>query len=217
MKVAICIPSYGFVHPAIYANHISVLMKWHKKYEISIMTVDGCKCAQARNHLVRGAMEGACTHLLFIDIDHIMPVETLDLLLSDTQAAVVSALICKRKFPFPQVGYVFSQGGYHAIELPLDDKVYNVCICAIGCTLSKMEIFVHLDQPFFKDVEGFVGDDKRSFNKRHDVNFFERVRDIGGVIQIDTRVQVGHMGDPYVAYPHKHPPERHQKKEEVKK
>lgn len=208
-RIGIGFLSYGFIHPAIYINHMRVVSKWSKKFSLALIHVDGVKCAQARNICVDQAMKNVCTHLLFIDNDHIVPDDALESLVS-VNTTVVSALICKRKPPFPQVGYIFAGGGYRAVEIdPREKTIVDVDICAMGCTLIDMKIFDELDRPFFLDVEGMLGDGFSTFNKRHDVNFFERVRTLGGKVKIDARTQWGHVGDNYVPFPIRHIPQRH--------
>lgn len=207
-RIGIGFLSYGFIHPAIYMNHMRVVSKWSKKFSLALIHVDGVKCAQARNICVDQAMKNACTHLFFIDNDHIVPDDALQVLV-EANTPVVSALICKRKPPFPQVGYIFCDGGYRAVELdPREKRLVDVDICAMGCTLIDMKIFDELDRPFFIDVEGHLGDGFSTFNKRHDVNFFERARALGAKVRIDTRTQWGHIGDNYVPFPERHIPER---------
>lgn len=221
LHVGIGIPSYGYIDPLAYTNHMACFTTWAKKYKLAIITIDRVKCAQARNNIVKAAMEQVCSHLLFIDIDHMMPFETIDLLLK-ADADVVSGLICKRMPPFMQVGYIYVDGGYHAVALKPDSGVISVDICAMGCTLIKMQVFDRLKPPYFVDVAGTYGPTpqlQKGYPKRHDVQFFENVRSIGGSVKINTDLCIGHIGSPYVVDPKKHLPESVVKKiaEEAKK
>jgi hypothetical protein len=200
-KIAIAVHTYGPISPLVYPNHISVLSSWGKTFDIVLIHVDGMKVAEARNKLVLTALEKQCTHILFLDVDHIVDSSMLPCLLGNEGAAAVSGLITKRNSDGEQVGFLKADDDYyHPINLPLDGGSYTVDVCAFGCTLIDLEVFKDIEQPYFKDVMCRAKDGKL-YQVRSDVNFCRDLRKLNKSIIIDTRVIVGHVGKEEVFYP----------------
>jgi SAM-dependent methyltransferase len=199
-KVGIAIHTFGPIDPKVYFNHLGTMRSWAGKYDIFFCGIDKHRTADARNILVQSALSGGCTHLLSIDADHIIPDHMLEVLSLNAEASITSGLVCKRKPPYGQVGFVKFDGDYHQVNLPVDGKSYLVDIPAMGCTLFDMEIFKRIKSPWFLDRRS-VMPDGTYYNKRSDSVFFERCGELGIKMIIDTRVVIGHVGDPVVHYP----------------
>lgn len=200
-KIAIAIHTYGAISPKVYPNHISVLSSWGKTFNIVLLHVDGLKVAEARNRLVTTAIEKDCTHILFLDSDHIIDSSMLPCLLGNEGAAAVSGLITKRNSDGTQIGFVKAdEDYYHPLNLPLDDGSYEVDVCAFGCTLIDLNVFKDIEEPFFKD-EMCRAKDGKLYQVRSDINFCRDLKTLGKSIRIDTRVLIGHVGDEEVFFP----------------
>ena len=200
-KIGICCHSHGNIDFDLHGNHIGIFSLWGKEYKTVYIGVAGMKNAQARDALISKALEEDCTHVIFIDTDHEIEDNLLPVLLSHKGAAMVSGLVCKRAFPYPQVGFVKGEDTYYyPVELPLDDKAYKVDVCAFGCTLIDLNWLTKLEKPYFRDE--FTADkEDKYYNKRSDVIICERLKEIGGEIIIDTRSQVGHQLKPHFVRP----------------
>ena len=200
-KIAIAVHTYGAISPKVYPNHICVLSGWGKTYQIFLLHVDGLKVAEARNRLVTMALEKDCTHILFLDSDHIIDSSMLPCLLGNEGATAVSGLITKRNSDGIQIGYIQAdEDYYHPVNLKIDGSSYDVDVCAFGCTLIDLSVFKDIEQPYFKDE---MCRDKagKLYQVRSDVNFCRDLKALGKDIRIDTRVLVGHVGDEQVFYP----------------
>lgn len=201
-RVAIAVHSYGHIDPMIYTNHISVFSEWIKSYNVVFLSLDGAKVAQARNLLVEKAIELECTHILFVDADHIIDNKMLPYLLGNEGASVVSGLVVKTSGNHDQVGFVNTdKNGYsNQVDLPLSGYSYDVDACAFGCTLINLEVFKEIEKPYFKD-KTLRGLDGNLYSRRSDMCFCDDVKKQGKRICIDTRVLIGHLGKPQVFYP----------------
>jgi len=200
-KVAVAVHTYGHIEPAAYANHIAVFSDWAKNYNIVFMTLDGAKVAEARNILVDKAIEMNCTHILFVDADHIIDSSMLPCLLGNTDAAAVSGVVTKRSGDGPQVGFIKADEDYsYTVQLPLDGISYEVDSCAFGCTLIDLSVFKDIEKPYFKDTTPRNKNGKL-YSRRSDMQFCRELRGLGKIIRIDTRVVVGHIGKPQIFYP----------------
>ncbi len=200
-KIAVAVHTYGHIDPAVYANHVGVFSVWAKKFQTMFLHIDGVKVSEGRNLLVERAMEEACTHILFLDSDHLVDDNLLPCLLGNTIATVVSGLIVRRDGKNSQVGFLQRDDGYfHNIVLPTDGLSYSVAACAFGCTLIDLSIFKSIEKPYFKD--SLVRDSKGELRQqRSDMEFCREVKALGKDIRIDTRVRVGHVGRKPIHYP----------------
>lgn len=197
MKIAVGAHIGEAISPQIYFNHSSVIALWAKKYDLTMVGTWRQKVASARNTIVDAAIGQGCNNLLLIDSDHLLPDDLLDCLVENADAAVVSGLICKRYFPYETVAFKFtSDTEIHQCMVTARGKVIEVDVCAMGCTLINLDILKSLyenkklEKPFFYD-EHF----------RSDMNFCMNLRKAGQRILLDTRVDIGHLGDPPVIMP----------------
>ncbi len=200
-RVAIAVHSDGHIDPMVYANHIGTFSRWGKEFDIVFLALDGAKVANARNILVENALKANCTHILFIDADHIVDYSLLPCLLGNTDAAVVSGLVSKSDGSRTQVGFINAgEEMSHQVILPTDGYSYFVDVCAFGCTLIDLSVLKLLERPYFKDMT-LRSEDGSLFGRRSDVQFCRELREKGVSIKIDTRCIIGHLGKPTVHYP----------------
>jgi len=199
--VGVAVHSYGYINPKAYANHVGVFSKWAKTCNVKFLHIDGVKTAEARNMIVEKAIEEDCTHVLFLDSDHIVTEDLLPCLLGNVEATVVSGLVVKRDGLGSQVGFIARDDGFfYPVILPSDGMSYEVDACAFGCTLIDLSIFKDIEKPYFKDVV-FRDSEGILRQRRSDMEFFREVKALGKSIKIDTRPKIGHIGDGNVYYP----------------
>lgn len=200
-KIALCSHVFNHISFDVYFNHMWCVAKWVKDFDLIFVGKSGLDSAQARNGMIERCFEKEVTHVFFMDGDHYFPSDVLKLLYELKDEAIVSGLVCKRGEGFQQVGWIIdSNGMYHTLELPLDGQVYDVAVCAFGCTLINLEKLKKLKKPYFRDTcEPSV--DGSLQNIRSDVNLCNAFRDIGEKVWIDTRVLIGHDGIPCIIYP----------------
>jgi len=203
-RIAIAMHVFERVDFDIYFNHMYCVAHWAKDFELVFVGKSGLNAARARNAIVERCFEQGCSHVLFLDGDHLVPVETLPFLLETGDQAMVSGLINKRGEGFQQVCWLIKQVGgadkFYQIELPLDGQAHEVSVCAFGCTLINLEMLKKLKKPYFRDTCSDM-DDGLPINIRSDVNLCRAFVDIGEHIWIDTRVLVGHRGVSSIVYP----------------
>ena len=200
-KIAVAVHTYGAISPLVYPNHISVLSSWGKTFDLILIHVDGLKVAEARNSLVTTALEKNCTHILFLDSDHIIDGSMLPCLLGNEGAAAVSGLITKRNSEGTQIGFIKAdEDYYHPVNLPINGGSYEVDVCAFGCTLIDLEVFKDIEEPYFKD-QMCRDKDGKLYQVRSDIGFCRDLKALGLSIRIDTRALVGHVGGEQVFFP----------------
>lgn len=205
--IAICVYAFNTVDFDIYFNHIYAAACWSRDFELMFIGRGGLSAADARNMIIDKAFEKGCSHALFLDADHIIPIETLPYLLESMQAseaAMVSGVVCKKGEQFQQVCWEVREVGgkkeYYHVTLPLDGKLYEVSVGAFGCTLIDLKKIKKLKKPYFRDTCEEQPDGTK-VNIRSDINICNMFRENGETIWTDTRVLVGHMGVRGVVYP----------------
>ena len=204
-RIAICSHAFDSVDYDVYHNHLYCVAKWSRDFDLIFVGKKGLQAAAAREAIIQGAIEKECTHAFFMDADHFFPEKTLYLLMENAEEAMVSGLVCKKGELFPQVVWMIKGEGknrqYVPWELPLDGNLYEVGVCAFGCTLINLEKIQKLDKPYFRDTCE-APDGKEPTNIRSDVNlcnaFRERIKE---KIFVDTRILIGHLGIPQIIYP----------------
>lgn len=200
LKIALCTHVFSNINYEPYLNHILCVSHWMQKYDLVPLGMSGLNAATSRNRIADAAIEEGCTHMFFMDADHIFPLETLDCLVESAKEAIVSGLVCKRGETYSQVGFVKKDEKFCPVDLPLDGSIYQVSVCAFGCTLVSTHFLKRLEKPYFRDVCRDLPDGEK-YNFRSDIILCEQLAEIGGRCFIDTRVLVGHHGLNRTVYP----------------
>ena len=200
MRIAICTHVFERVDFDVYFNHLFCAAKWAKKYDLVFIGKSGLGAATAREGIIDLALKEKCTHAFFLDGDHLISASALDYLLECKDEAMVSGIVCKKGESFQQVSWEIKKDDkgnnqWYAVTLPLDGKVYEVSVCAFGCTLINLEKLQKLKRPYFRDTC------ENGDNIRSDVNLCLMFKDIGEKMFVDTRVLVGHLGVKLPVYP----------------
>ena len=195
-RVALCTHVFNHIDFDTYFNHLFCMSSWSKKFELTLIGKCGLDAATARNGIVDSAIAAKCSHLFFIDGDHLFHESALDCLWENRDAAMVSGLVCKKGEGFSQICWnVNDKMQYMSLQLPLDGRCYEVHVCAFGCTLINVAKLMKLKKPYFRDT---CAD---GINIRSDINLCNAFREAGEQIFVDTRVLVGHLGIPSIVYP----------------
>ena len=191
-KIAIAVPVADMVQPLAYFNHIHCFSEWSKKYNTIFLGLSGTKITAARNILTTQAIAADASHILFIDSDHIMPVDMLDKLIENADSAMVSGLICKRGYPYETVVFKFNKAAQlKQVMVEANGDILEVDACAMGCTLINLRKLSALNTPYFTDG-----------HFRHDLNLCMKFKsELGASIKVDTRIEVGHLCNPTIVYP----------------
>jgi len=202
-KIAVCIHGVSNVDFRAYENHLRCLGDWAITYDVKLITVRNLRVAQARNEILDKAKDMDVEFLFFLDTDHVVDPTSLMFLLEHMKlgAAMASGVVCRRGDTYKQIGYICKEDKWFPVSLPLNGLSYEVTTCAFGCNIFRLEEALKLEHPIFADVMKKRKDGK-VFNMRSDINFCRKLADVTGKkMIIDTRVLVGHIGDPLVVYP----------------
>lgn len=177
----------------------SVYMQWHRrlveiarKWSAGTMFLDnkGLKIDESREKLVKDALEGGATEILFIDSDVIPPVNGYEMLKSHRYPIVSGAYRTKDGTGNLQAYLKNSRGQYervssiHGVGPAMADAV------GLGFCWIDARVFRKLAEPWF-----LWGNQTLNANRvSEDLYFFQRVNDeLDMRVIVDTRVSCLHM------------------------
>ena len=193
MRVCLGIPVVGGVPGEVFASHLTLAVAIGRKADIVIPGVfDVMPHDRARMVLANAAIEYKCDLLLFIDSDMEPPRDTFDLLYETMQASKAQVVVgnCYRRgYPFTGVWFKEHQGKVYECYASPESGWHEIDSTGLACALIDVPwMRDHIPEPRF-----FIG----QVNGKvcwEDVWFYKCLRDAGGRLVGDPRVQVGHLG-----------------------
>jgi len=215
-KVLIGIPNGSGFFPSM---TVQALLQMHKPCSCMIQVVERQRTDAARNFIVKRALEGGATHLLFVDDDNPPPQDTIEKFLEDDKDIVCSPIptrnpnkegkhdlcIFKKQIVKKGVGKGISM--YKNInKLPKKDLI-QIEGCGMGCTMIKRKVLEKLwkkyeGKPFEYGDTTYTTDPKKMIKQRRtmseDMEFIERATEEGFEVWCDTRVRAPHIGNSMV-------------------
>ena len=153
-----------------------------------------------RTTLVRQALMGDFTHILFVDSDMVFPAHTLHQLLNRDKAVVACNCPVKVIPSSPTARLQSGERGKPVYSSPDDSGVLPVWRVGTGIMLVRTSIFQQIPEPWFpikwnEKLQDYTGEDWA---------FCERLEEADIPIYVDLQLskQIGHIGE--FVYEHKH-------------
>lgn len=149
----------------------------------------GVPIAVCRNKLVEDALKEGCTHVFFIDSDHVPemppdPNEALRLLYECDTDMVTALYRAKKKTGYPYNIWKKVEGGYEQIS-KWTGNFFKIDVAGIGNSLIKREVFEKVPTPWF------VWDREAP---SEDFAFFEKCAKYGFRLHCFSEVRFSHIG-----------------------
>ena len=189
MKILIAVPSFDVKVNVDCVKSIYDLEK-PEGSTVDLEFITGYDCAKARNEIAKRALEGGYDYVLMVDSDIVLPKCALIRLLQDGKPAVFGVYPRKYvdfveviKYGAPWEWNVFSN------EESKRDDVVEVKAVGFGCALLDVDVFRHLNYPYFK-YEIYEGGSHLS----EDYYFCRIAMEAGYGIFADFGVRCGHIG-----------------------
>lgn len=202
------------------AQMVSSLLQLQKTVPCAFMVVERQMIESARNSIAMEALKVGATHLLFLDDDNPVPSDTLVKLLEADKDVVIAPILGRnpnKNGIYPLCAfYSFEIDGiklYKNIQVFRDSgNLHRIDAGGTGCMLIKAKVlekmysvykdrmfertYVKLDKKIVVDGIEF---DARSMSE--DVEFSERVIDLGFEMWLDDRVRPFHIaGNKLIQY-----------------
>lgn len=187
-----------------------------------LLMVENRPIDEARNLIVDMAKDNECKFLYFLDDDVVTPRYTVLALGNilekhkDDGVMVATGIYCTKSFvPYP----VIFKDGYSGNYLDWNvNEEFEVDACGAGCMMINMELFEHLEKPYFKFTQDFV-EDQGVIGASEDVNFCRAVKKAGFKIMAHGAVLCAHYcneQNKFYALPEDSPPFRREKERQQK-
>lgn len=191
MKVLIGVPSFDLLHADFCTSLAGMLM--HRAYDramsrdvkIAYQNVKSTIIHSARALLVHSAIDGGCTHILFLDSDLTFPPNTLNRLIAHHQPFVCATYV-KRHPPHGLLGRPTSPE-----FVPFPNGLVGMEEVPLGCALIKLTVFDSVPRPHFSYIAG----ETPATDISEDIGFCRAVRAAGLPIYCDPALsrELGHL------------------------
>ena len=197
VRLAVCVPCKDMIHSVFSHNLHSLLQyNWQKGIETKVFYNMSTLLQAQRENLVNAARSWAATHILWLDSDMSFPFYTAYKLL-DHKEPIVGANYTTRQIPYKTVAYKTLGGNWdshlkHNKDQPLTKELIEVEGMGMGCMLTDITVFDHIEKPYFPvtwmpEAEDYLGED---------INFCSAARAKGYRIWVDDILsrQLNHLG-----------------------
>lgn len=213
LKVAVGIPSEGHTLPEAYDNHLINAMRlggmeerWryerrNPRYEFSWFTAGRMLTQMAREKLVHVALEAGMDFIVMYDDDMLLPPDLVLRFLEDMEAHpyidVLAGLAFMRSAPHYAVMYNVKEGydpvrrtdyyiNHWVVDYP-KNKLVECDAVGFGAVCIRLSMVRKMTEPYFMSTTGTGEDIFFCHNAKKQAN---------ARIFMDTRIKVGHLGDP---------------------
>jgi hypothetical protein len=214
-RIAISIPNEGLTQPLAYDNHLTFLFhlgvlqeQWKQQnrpiqYQFGFFTVGRLLTAMAREKLVSEALKANFDYILMIDDDMLLPPNYIESMIADIESKpeidILAPLAFMRNPPHYAVIYTTIEGydqkehqAYYVNNFVKNypkDKLVECDAVGFGSVLIKMDMVKKMNAPYFMSTTG-TGED---------IWFCVKAKqDVGARIFMDTRIKLGHLGNPRI-------------------
>ena len=200
-RVLIYVPSYlGLMDVMAVESFIHLIndcYEWKKKgWEFYPVIAKRMFIQNARNMAVDHALAQDMDYILFIDDDMVIrPEDKLFTKLVEHDKDIVAPLFFHRRHPYAPLLFkrnIRAGGRYTTFDNIMDYQKGLLQVDGVGCgvVLIKTEVFKKIDNPYFVFGDTFG----------EDLYFCNKAINAGFKIYCDTNIEVGHIGDPQVAW-----------------
>lgn len=132
IKIAFCSPSRGMV----FSKMMESVLQNLKGYKYEVFMQHGISIPNCYNFIMEEAILSDCTHIWFVEEDHLFPKNTLKKMLAMNEDVVATAYADRRS----------------AVNLVQYQNNGDVIYTGMGCMLVKKEVFNRLELPYFRTV-----------------------------------------------------------------
>lgn len=191
LRVLVGVPI--FEHEEVrYAESVGLAIK-SDLATVGVVRVVGTNTPNARNIVVRKALDGNYDYVLFFDADMVYPSSTLDKLLAHDKDIVGGYYHAVRDSHLVQVFCKGDDGNYMDF-IPKSRGLVKVDCVGGGCMLVRTKVFKSVSFPWFNYE--LIGD----VLSTEDTTFSRKASAAGYKIYCDAGVRCGHVGK-FVVWP----------------
>lgn len=187
IKIFIAIPSSGSIKDKTVYSLAKLILSTNVEMDFSIQT--SCDLVANRNYLVLQAQSQLTSHILFIDSDMVFEADMLTKLLAHHKE-IIGVVANYKRLPLRSAIKVLAEDGSNGGTPDSIPTELFKCYALGGIFLVDMEVFMKIDQPWFKfEHEGPI------CKTGEDVWFCEQAHKKGIEVWCDPTIKVKHLGD----------------------
>ena len=196
MKTLIAIPCMDMVH----TNFLKSILGMRKVGEVQFQISCSSLIYDARNGLVKRAIEGGFDRILWLDSDMDFDPDLMERLSADMADGreYVTALFFKRKAPvkpciYSELAYMRNpdNGNLTPIAVCLEDypqdQLFEIAASGMAATMMTVDLARRVQEKFGQPFSPQLG-----FGE--DLSFCGRAKQVGARMWCDSRIKVGHVG-----------------------
>jgi len=191
-KIYLATPFLGYVVSTYFLKSVTEMIRYSTKKGINIErygSVERCAVHWARNALTEDFLKTDCTHIFWMDDDHVFNPEILEDFL-EVDKDIVSAVYCEKR-------------DRSLINTDMNDSYITeyshgltpVKVVGFGALLVKRIVFEQLKMPYFEYPEG------NNWKVTEDVSFCIKALKAGYQPYIYGKHVIGHEAPPTAVYP----------------
>lgn len=196
LNTVIAVPTRGMIPAKTVLSWKSMLTPLNSNITHAI--IENMEVGDARNYAVRTLQElpVSAEYLFFLDDDIIIPPDILIKLsrvMRQENYDIISGLYHKKDSYRTPIAYRVVDGIMTSIsrDEELSEKVIELDIVPMGCTLIRKSIFQKMNKPYFKTVD--EADWNHSMSMTEDVYFCLKAKEVGAKIGVHTGIRCGHI------------------------
>lgn len=214
-KIAISVPNEGYTQPLAYDNHLTFMFhlgslqeQWRTEnrpiqYRFYFYTVGRILTALAREKLVENALKEEVDYILMYDDDMLLPSNFMEAMIEDIEKHpeidVLAPLAFMRNPPHYAVMYTTIEGYDEKQHIPYfinnfvkkypKDALVECDAVGFGSALIKLSMVKRMTAPYFMSTTGSGEDIYFCVSAKNDAK---------ARIFMDTRIKLGHIGNPII-------------------
>ena len=193
-KIRIClgIPVGDCINPIFFKTILLRMEEWSQKFDIVPAIETAIPLDEARNKIVKTAIEFECDYIFFIDSDTLIQREQLERLIDHDKDAITGISYMKTSPYYSLIRKRIGYRIYSPIEPSSDKELIKIDGAGFGCFLVKMSALNNIEYPWFR--WHFYKYENKWLHIGEDLFFCEQLGNANINIYCDPTVQCVHIG-----------------------
>ena len=188
LKIGVGVPTIGQVKSQ---TTISLMNMMKLPYDFHPIFAYGPYISENRETIVKIALKGECTHLLFIDHDMKFPAYTIEHLIKQDKDIIAVPYNYKYLPQETMVKFFDENGDMAKKPQEMPGEPFKVWGLGTGCMLIKMDVFKKIKPPYFQMT--YFEDGRVDITE--DIAFCMKARENGYDLWCEPTLKLTHCGD----------------------
>ena len=182
--------AYSLATMVAYIGANGIQSRPESSFELKLDVVESSNWITNREQLVKRAIDGGMTHLMFLDDDMVFEPQVIDIMLGRRQSIVCANYLIKTE---PVSDFVaVDLKGKRLATTEKSKGLVPIMYSGFGVSIFETEVFKAIEQPWFQPK--FLP--KENSYTTEDLPFYEKAREAGYKVYLDQDASklVSHLG-----------------------